>query len=493
MSKLITINLSYYNQNKNILMKHIQYWHSFPQDVKDLMTFFIIDDGSKINISDLITNDDIAGLDVRIFRVKVDLLCNIGGVRNLGATECKTPWYMIIDMDTLINTKMATELIKIAQESTGKNHTFKFNRIVVDNPSHVKHMQPHPAVCLIRLHDYWVIGGCDEDFVGNYGYTDPHFWHRSAGKIKLMTKMDVFLEYDDEGESPINRDTRVNAELFESKKQKQNWSTNFLRFPYEEIPFGKIVTPFKICFVATYIGPADLADFSNNFEKADGCDYLMFTNLNNIKIKKGWEAITIDLEEFKYLNNAVKVSRYFKFMVHEYLKKIGRDYDFIFYCDAYRYPRHTINWQQVCKKFETSESGIMQYTHVCCGPKISVNYEIDFIGNVKKDTKENMTKTREYLKAIDSNVDINKHQYFENSIIGFHLKNENAINQCNEFWKYYVNCPTYRDQPLWNFLYLKNNKKPYVEDNLPKMYEGNMRFQRQVEDYTKANVVVPPK
>jgi hypothetical protein len=112
---------------------------------------------------------------------------------------------------------------------------------------------------------------------------------------------------------------------------------------------------------------------------------------------------------------------------------------------------------------------------------------------VKKDTKENMTKTREYLKKIDSNVDMNKHQYFENSIIGFHLKNEYAIQQCNEFWKYYVNCPTYRDQPLWNFLYLKNNKKPFVEDNLLKMYEGNMRFQRHIQDYTKANVVVPPK
>ena len=235
MNKLITINLSYYNQNKNILMKHIKYWQSFPQEVKDLFSFFIIDDGSKIHISDLITKDDIAGLDVHIFRVNVDLVCNIGGIRNLGATECKTPWYMILDMDTIINAKLAAELVEIAEKNIGRNHAFKFNRMVVNNPTHIKHMQTHPAVCLIRLADYWKIGGCDEDFVGNYGYTDPHFWYRATDKINVITKNDLFLEYDDDGESPIDRNRDVNAKLFERKKQKQNWSTDFLRFPYEKI------------------------------------------------------------------------------------------------------------------------------------------------------------------------------------------------------------------------------------------------------------------
>ena len=249
----------------------------------------------------------------------------------------------------------------------------------------------------------------------------------------------------------------------------------------------------KICFVITYIGPPHLADISDNFEKVAGCDYLLFTNLTDIKIQNSWEMITIDLEEFKYINNAVKVSRYFKFMIHEYLKKIGREYDFVFYCDSHRYPKHSINWQEVCKTFETCESGIMQYTHTCCGSNISVNKEIDFIVTSKKDTGQNMEATRKYLKEIDSNVDMNQPQYFENSIIGFHLKNEYAINQCNEFWKYYVNCPTYRDQPLWNFLYLKNNKKPYVDDSLLKMYNGNMRFQRFIQDYNDANVVVDKK
>ena len=42
---------------------------------------------------------------------------------------------------------------------------------------------------LIRKEAYWLSGGCDEDFVGSYGYTDPHFFQRlkHIEGIKLVT------------------------------------------------------------------------------------------------------------------------------------------------------------------------------------------------------------------------------------------------------------------------------------------------------------------
>lgn len=250
----------------------------------------------------------------------------------------------------------------------------------------------------------------------------------------------------------------------------------------------------QLCFVTTYIGPAHLEDISNNFKKVDGCDYLLFTNLNRDQVKDGWNVITIDLAEFNYLKSAVKVSRYFKFMVYEYMKKNGRDYDFVFYCDSYKYPDHNVDWKQVCNKLESTETGIMQYNHTCLGSDMSVNKEMDCIVICKKDTKENMHQTRTYLKNIDNSVDMNKKQYFENSIIGFHFKNEYAVNQCNEFWKYYVDCPTYRDQPLWNFLYLRHNKKPCIENKLVSMFHSsNNRKIRNINEYKAANVVVPKK
>ena len=235
MTKLITVNLSYYNQSKEILLKHIEYWKSYPKEIRDQMTFFIIDDCSKVPISELIKKEDLEDLDVVIYHVKKDLVCNIAGIRNLGAKECKTPWYVIIDMDTLIPTKMAAQLIQLAKDNMDNNNTFKFNRKVISNPNHKKNNIPHPAVCLIRIKDYWNIGGNEEDLIGSYGKTDGSFYHRAKGKVNLFIKEDIYLDYFEEGESEINRDFSRNEKLIQEKIKNNSWSKDFVRFPWEII------------------------------------------------------------------------------------------------------------------------------------------------------------------------------------------------------------------------------------------------------------------
>ena len=63
MNKLITINLSYYNQPKEIILKHINYWNSFEKNIKRKFTFFIIDDNSKIPINEVLKDVYIKYLD----------------------------------------------------------------------------------------------------------------------------------------------------------------------------------------------------------------------------------------------------------------------------------------------------------------------------------------------------------------------------------------------------------------------------------------------
>ena len=235
MEKLITVNLSYYNQPKNILMEHINNWKSFPKEIKDLFRFFIIDDASKISIEELLKTENLEDIDIHLYRVKQDLYCNIAGVRNLGAKECKTPWIIILDMDTLIDKNMAASLIELAKNNIDKNNAFKFNRIVKNNPNHIKHLQIHPAICLIRKNDYWNIGGCEEDLVGHYGHTDPIFWYRAQGKININIMKNIYIIYIPEGEADIIRDTEHNRKLFEYKKKTNNWSTDFIRFEWEKI------------------------------------------------------------------------------------------------------------------------------------------------------------------------------------------------------------------------------------------------------------------
>ena len=71
--------------------------------------------------------------------------------------------------------------------------------------------------------------------MGHYGQTDPIFWYRAQGKLKILPRKDIFLEYLPEGESKINRDSLHNQNLFEKKKIDNSWSNDFIRFEWEKV------------------------------------------------------------------------------------------------------------------------------------------------------------------------------------------------------------------------------------------------------------------
>ena len=230
--KKITINLSFYNQN-DVLREHILGWKSWSDDLKEKFSFCIIDDCSEDKATDVLSDIDLSDLNLSIYRVKEDLICNIAGVRNLSAQECKTEWMVILDMDTIVSEELASSMIGLCNSPSGI--CYKFNRRVPKNPYHEKNGQQHPAVCLLKLEDYWKVGGCEEDLVGHYGQTDPIFWYRAQGKLNVNVRMDMFLDYIPEGEAKINRDTRHNFKLFEYKRNTNSWSTDFVRFDWEKI------------------------------------------------------------------------------------------------------------------------------------------------------------------------------------------------------------------------------------------------------------------
>ena len=233
--KKITINLSFYNQNE-VLIKQVESWKSWAKEIRDQFSFCIVDDCSKKSAMDVLSEDDgvdLTDLDLSIYRVKEDLYCNIAGVRNLSAQECKTEWMVILDMDTFVSEELASSMLRLATPIR-KGEAYKFNRRVAD-PRHPKNGQPHPAVCLLSVEDYWNVGGCEEDLVGHYGWTDPSFWYRSVGKLHVVTFSDLYLDYCPEGEADIDRDNSHNYKLHEVKKQTGNWSTDFVRFDWEKL------------------------------------------------------------------------------------------------------------------------------------------------------------------------------------------------------------------------------------------------------------------
>ena len=123
----------------------------------------------------------------------------------------------------------------------------------------------------MSVDSYWRAGGCDEDFVGNYGHTDVHFWHRVGllpqGTLVTQTHKDLVLKEMATPKDPCegvandaqrgrckaaaraharsaahasrSRDTAANEELFRWKARSrqagsygEQWSNEYLRFAW---------------------------------------------------------------------------------------------------------------------------------------------------------------------------------------------------------------------------------------------------------------------
>ena len=53
----------------------------------------------------------------------------------------------------------------------------------------------------------------------------------------------------------------------------------------------------------------------------------------------------------------------------------------------------------------------------------------------------------------------------ENGTFGYNPVNKKITEIFNKFWAFYMKSPTYRDQPLWGFICLKENIKRVLIDN----------------------------
>jgi hypothetical protein len=182
LQKGMTIALLYYAR-PSMLLHHLESLASYPLEIQQQLTLLIIDDGSPIGLRateflDRSNYRTTLPVRIRIARVTQDMAWNIGGARNLAFYLVDTSKVLLLDLDMIVPVETMTEVLTSQSWSTNLNGTYelahRFNRKRLNNGKANK----HPAVSVLDVASYWKSGGCDEDFVGNYGYTDVHFWHR---------------------------------------------------------------------------------------------------------------------------------------------------------------------------------------------------------------------------------------------------------------------------------------------------------------------------
>lgn len=241
--RTLTIALGYFNQ-MDALRKHITAWNRYPEELKKKLSFIIVDDYSSIPAARVLeTESNLHGLDIHLYRVKTDLFWNVAGARNLGLQETETEWALLLDMDTMVDTVTLRQLFELIQGGS-QAVVYQFNRRISRRSGDFQE-KPHPGVMLIRKDDYWSVGGSDEDFAGAYGYNDRSFLHRAGKQLEIRTCRDIYLHHESSGVARVVKGRSRNEKLFKAKRKNNSWSTDYLRFDWEEVAFTSNASPLN--------------------------------------------------------------------------------------------------------------------------------------------------------------------------------------------------------------------------------------------------------
>merc|ERR1711871_654413 len=212
--------------------------------------FLVIDDGTPLGHLDAasqVSSEHYAKIDVSVVRIDQNYPWNIGGARNLLFAVAPTDNVLLMDMDVALSLEFANTLPKLlAFQSSLEKETQK-HVIINDFERDKPRGSIHPAIMLLRTSAYWVAGGCDEDLVGSYGGTDPHFkWRAEMTKGVLVHSISSkFLDFEVppvemvrggyKCKPPLRNSTRNKCMVIAKKKGELPWSEEYLRFTWREL------------------------------------------------------------------------------------------------------------------------------------------------------------------------------------------------------------------------------------------------------------------
>lgn len=217
----------------------------------------------------------------------------------------------------------------------------------------------------------------------------------------------------------------------------------------------------KIAFISSLFG--NRGDRPANFKTIEGFDYYLFTDQSYSYINQGWNIYNIsENKNISDLTCNIRKSRYAKFMGWELLQSLGKSYDFLYYCDSFYTPNPDSDWIGSSKHTSSKDFPFLQDVHDNINVRrLGIIEECKNIVASKRDSRASINKTIEFFKNNYPDINLSSPQYFQNTMFGYNPNSETLKSFTEEFWDIYIsNDITYRDQPLWNLLLLKNNLVP---------------------------------
>jgi len=198
----MTVLYTYFGQKERI-----------PQIVEQGINTMIVDDCSKEPLG------PIEGIEV--LRITDDIKWNQPGARNLGFQELNG-WVVCLDIDHLLTKDIYDKLISLQKEV---GTVYYLGR---------EDIKKSYNVYLMHKNDFEKIGGYDEDFCGNYGYDDIHFYQKCVRFLNVVVINDLKVKvYAKESSSDLERDSNINSKLYSKKENLEE--TKRIRFKWVRV------------------------------------------------------------------------------------------------------------------------------------------------------------------------------------------------------------------------------------------------------------------
>lgn len=223
----LTIAHPYYN-NEALIRRNMTLWSAFPDKLRRVCLFLLIDDGSAIPLK---LKPDVP-MNLCIARVTRNIPWNQPGARNLAMSLTPTEWCYIADLDHTLTIKCCNKLL---DERLNRDTVYFFKRRTESGEDRGSHIS---SFC-IHKYAYWQAGGFDEDFCGHYGWDDFLLYDIFKQKFTLHTFDEYVTYYDKNKTEGLNRSARWNKYLIRFKRWQlargRYKNKRVLRFPWEMV------------------------------------------------------------------------------------------------------------------------------------------------------------------------------------------------------------------------------------------------------------------
>jgi len=223
----LDIIYTYYNGN-DLLDDYLYHWNNNFNNTTHDINFVIVDDHSTKKAIDVVNRTNI-NCNLQIYYIEDNIIWNEEGAKNLGVKQTNADIVLLLDWDCVIYEKLVQEILSwdfsdklyyqfyIIQDSHASkqsNTPIKYDFI----KDKIKFHRHYAAVCMSRGL-FNKCGGYDEDFCGNYGYSDMIFSDNLRNydvKRNIINKNLLYL-------ASRGRTKNVNRLIKSEVKQSHNW------------------------------------------------------------------------------------------------------------------------------------------------------------------------------------------------------------------------------------------------------------------------------